>query len=171
MKAALSPRAAIVLMCLWPGFDLSVRAANGADSSTNSLQPIDLAATLRLAGANNLDVQLARERLVEARANHESTVWQFFPWLGPGLSYRRHENFIQDVGGNIIDVHKDSYSVGPALTAQLDLGDAIYKNLASRQLVKAADYGLQTQTQESIFAAAQGYFDLLKSQSAVGVAN
>jgi len=171
MKAALSAKAAIALICLWPGFDPHIHAADGAESSANTLQPIDLAATLRLAGANNLDVQLARERLAEAKANHESTVWQFFPWLGPGLSYRRHENFIQDVAGNIIDVHKDSYSVGPALTAQLDLGDAIYKNLASRQLVKAADYGLQVQTQESILAAAQGYFDLLKTQSAVDVAN
>jgi signal transduction histidine kinase len=38
----------------------------------------------------------------------------------------------------------------------LDLGDAIYKNLASRQLVKAAEFGLESQRQDSILAAALG---------------
>jgi outer membrane protein TolC len=37
-------------------------------------------------------------------------------------------------------------------------------------LVKAADYGLESQRLDTIVAAAQGYFDLAKAQSAVGVA-
>jgi outer membrane protein TolC len=147
--------------------------ARAADSGTNNGRSsvIDFPTVLRLAGANNLDVQITRQRLAEARANHEGTVWQFFPWISPGAGYRRHDNLIQDVAGNIVDVHKESYTIGPALTGQVDLGDAIYKNLASRQLVKAADYAFQSQTQDSLLAAAQGYFDLIKAQSAVGVAN
>src|SRR2546430_6659466 len=35
-----------------------------------------------------------------------------------------------------------SYSAGGAVTAQMDLGDAIYKSLAAKQLVKAADHAL-----------------------------
>src|SRR5207247_2389717 len=106
---------------------------------------IDLPTALRLAGAQNLDIQIARQRLLEAKANYESTLWLFFPWLSPGVSYRRHDNLIQDVGGQVIDVHKESYTVGPSINGQLDLGDGIYKSLASRQLVKAADYGLEAQ--------------------------
>src|SRR4030095_16392063 len=48
--------------------------------STNTY-PIDLPTTLQLAGAQNLDVKIARERLAEARATHESAVAQFFPWI------------------------------------------------------------------------------------------
>ena len=130
---------------------------------------IDLPTALKLAGAQNLDVQIARQSLAEAKANHESAVWQFFPWLSPGVGYRRHDDLIQETPGDIIEVHKDSYAVGPTLAAQLDLGDAIYKNLASRQLVKAADYGLESQLQDSILASAQGYFDLARASGLAGV--
>jgi outer membrane protein TolC len=54
---------------------------------------------------------------------------------------------------------------------QLDLGDAIYKSLAAKQFAKAADHALEAQRQDSVLAAAQGYFELAVAQGAVGVAN
>src|SRR5215203_5132504 len=63
-------------------------------------QRIDLGTALRLGGANNLDVQIARERLAEAEANHLIAVEQFFPYVTPGLSYKRHEGNIQTVEGH-----------------------------------------------------------------------
>lgn len=138
---------------------------------TNGLNLIDLPTALRLAGAQSLDVQIARERLAEAKANHQSSVLQFFPWLSPGITYRQHDDKIQDVQGNLIAVHKYSYAPGATVGVQLDLGDALYKTLAAKQLAKAADHGFEAQRQDSVFAAAQGYFDLAQAQSAVGVAN
>ncbi|MCI0538177.1 MAG: TolC family protein [Verrucomicrobiales bacterium] len=156
---------------IWLGFSPLIHAADPFPASMNHIQTIDLATTLRLAGAQHLDIQIARERLLEARANHESTLWQFFPWLSPGLTYRRHDNLTQDVIGNIIDVHKESYTIGPTISAQLEVGDAIYRNLAARQLVNAADYALESQQQDSLLAASQAYFDLVKAHAAVVVAN
>ena len=100
---------------------------------TNGVHAIDLATALRLAGANNLDVRIARERLAEARANQESATWQFFPWLAPGFAFRAHDHAVQNTEGDVIGVHRDSYTLGPALVAQVDVGDAIYKRLAARQ--------------------------------------
>ena len=151
-------------------FSIGALCAHAQEISTNKTSLIDLPSALQLAGAQNLDVQIARQRLAEARANYESSVWQFFPWISPGVSYRRHDNLIQDVAGKILDVHKESYTVGPSLSGQLDLGDAIYKNLAARQLVKASDHALEGQRQDVLVAAAQGYFDLLKARSSVEVA-
>lgn len=130
---------------------------------------IDLPAVLQLAGARSLDVQIAREKLAEAKAVHESTVWQFFPAIVPGVGYRRHDGLVQDVAGKIVDVHKDSYTLGPTIAAQLDLGDAVYKNLAARQLVVAARSAVESQRQDSALAAVRGYFDLAKAQAAVTV--
>jgi outer membrane protein TolC len=130
-----------------------------------------LPTALRLAGAQNLDIQIAREKVAEARANDESALWQFFPSLTAGVSYRQHDNLLQDVEGNIISVHKDSYTIGPTFVAQVDLGDAIYRKLATHQLIKAADFALESQRQDAVVAAAQGYLDLAKSQWAVAVAN
>jgi len=137
---------------------------------SNGVALIDLPSALKLAGARSLDVKIAQEKLFEAKANRESAQWQFFPWLAPGLSYRRHEDLVQTVEGNIINTDKESYTVGPTLNAQVDLGDAIYKNLASKQLVKAAAFALQTQQQETLFNAAAGYFDLARAQASISVA-
>ena len=133
---------------------------------TNTVQPIDLPTTLRLAGAQNLDVQIARERLAEAKANHESAVANFFPWLAPGISFRQHDGKLQDVQGNIIDVHKHSYEPGAALRMQLDLGDALYKSLVTKQLATAAEHASEAERQDSVFAAAQTYFELALAQAA-----
>jgi outer membrane protein TolC len=139
--------------------------------TNGAIHQIDLPTTLRLAGAQNLDVQIARERLAEAKANHQSAVAQFFPWISPGITYRRHDDNIQDVSGNIIDVHKYSYAPGATLGIQLDLGDTIYKSLAAKQIARAADHAAEAQRQESVLLAAQAYFALALAQGAVGVAN
>jgi outer membrane protein TolC len=131
---------------------------------------IDLPTALRLAGAQNLDVQLAREKLAEARANRDSAQLQFFPWLSPGVSYRRHDGRIQATEGEILDVSKQSYAPGAAINAQLDIGEAIYKHFAARQLVKAADYGLDARRQDATAAAAQAYLDLALAGSSIAVA-
>lgn len=166
MKRLTLPSVAAALLT----FVCSVPAASTNGVAATNLLVIDLPAALQLAGARSLDLQIAREKLAEAKALRESSVWQFFPSISPGFGYRRHDNLIQNVQGEIIDVHKDSYTVGPVIAAQVDLGDAIYKNLAARQLVRAAEFGIESQRQESILAAALGYFDLAKAQVAVGVA-
>ncbi len=136
----------------------------------SKLLTIDLPCALRLAGAQNLDVQLAREKLAEARAEQESAIERFFPWVAPGVTYRRHDNLIQNTEGLIEEVHKQSYAPGGTVAAQTDVGDAIFKSLEAHQLTKAARHGLDAQQQETILAAARGYFDLAAAHEAVGVA-
>ena len=138
---------------------------------TNKSFAVDLPTVLRLANAQNLDIKIAREKLNEAKANHSSAIAQFFPWLSPGVTYRAHDNLIQTVEGKIISVHKQSYSPGATVGGQLEIGDAIYKFLAAKQQVRAAEHGFAAQRQETILAAAQNYFALLFAQAAVGVAN
>src|SRR5260370_35618506 len=94
-----------------------------AAANTNKSYAIDLPTVLRLADAQNLDIQIARERLKEAKANQEGATEQFFPWVSPGAAYRRHEARIQATEGTILDVGNHAYAAGGTLTAQLDLGD------------------------------------------------
>jgi len=153
------------LLVVW-----AVPFASVFGQTNHASRPIDLPTVLRLAGAQNLDVQMARERLAEAKAIHGSAVANFFPWISPGIGYKRHDNNIQDVQGNIIEVHKQSYAPGATIVAQVELGDAYYKELAAKQLVRAADHGLEAQRQTSTAAAATGYFDVLAAQATVTVA-
>lgn len=141
-----------------------------SETGTNLVYPIDLPTALRLAGAQNLDIQIAREHLNEAQANRESALEQFFPWIAPGVVYHRRDGVAQAVPSGVIsDAHFQSYSPGAALTAQMVLGDAIYNSLAAKQLVKASDQALETQRQDSTLSAAQGYFDLAKAKALVEV--
>jgi outer membrane protein TolC len=141
-----------------------------ARAAESKLLTIDLPSTLRLAGARNLDVQLAREKLAEARAEQESAIERFFPWVTSGVTYRRHDNLIQNTEGLIEEVHKQSYAPGGTVVAQTDVGNAIFKSLEAHQLTKAARHGLDAQQQETILAAALDYFDLAAAHEAVGVA-
>lgn len=131
---------------------------------------IDLPTVLRLANAQNLDVQIAREKLKEAKAARDSAMLQFFPWLSPGFTYRGHDNFIQTVNGQIIQAHKQSYAPGVTVGGQWEIGDAIYKSLAAKQQVRAAEFGADAQRQATAFNAVQTYFELSQAQAAVRIA-
>ncbi len=153
------------------GESTSTGLANSVSATgTNLIYPIDLPTTLRLAGAQNLDIQIAREHLNEALANRQSALERFFPWVAPGVTDHRRDGVAQAVPSGVIsDAHFQSYSPGAALAAQMALGDAIYNSLAAKQLLKASDQGLETQRQDSTLSAALGYFDLAKAKALVEV--
>jgi outer membrane protein TolC len=155
---------AVVL--LWVGLDAGRMRPAAAET-----YPIDLAATLRLAGAQNLDLQRAREALREAQANRTIAVEQFFPWLGIGAIYHRRDGFAQAVpAGTVSDTHFQSYAPGGTVTAQVVLGDAIYNALASKQLLHASEEGVEAARRDTTLTAARQYFDLARDGALVGVA-
>lgn len=154
-------RAGLLFVCL-------AAIGTGAESSPPAGGMIDLPTALRLAGANSLEVQIAREKLVEARAANDSARARYFPWLAPAITYRRHENNIQTVEGRIIDADKQSLSVGVGITTQLDLGEVYYQNLVARQVVRSGEAALVVRQRELIYRAASAYFDLARARSAVG---
>lgn len=145
-------------------------AASRAESTNSAPYPIDLNTTLRLAGAQNLDVQIAREQLKQAEANRSSALEQFFPSVNPGIGYHRRDGVAQGVpSGLVTNAHYQSYYPGVTLTGQVTLGDAIYNALVAKQLVKANDQALEAQRADSTLAAAQAYFELARSKALVGV--
>ena len=141
-----------------------------ASDAASKRQVVNLATVMRLAGAENLDIRLANERVAEARALHEAARMQFFPYISPGISFRRHEGNIQTVDGQIIDADKQSLTYGAAVTLQLEIGEAYYKALVTRKLAKAAAYGADAQRQESVFQAVSAYLELVRGRAAVSVA-
>src|SRR5438128_5198816 len=149
---------------------LQVGPVVAESSRSPKVLTINLPTALRLAGARNIDIQLAREKLAEAYAAEESAIERFFPWIAPGVTYRRHDNLIQNTEGLIEEVHKQSYAPGGVVVAQTEIGDAIFKSLEAHQLAKAARHGLDAQQQQTILAAARGYFDLAAAHEPLGVA-
>jgi outer membrane protein TolC len=148
---------------------LSVQPAR-AQATSSAVYPIDLPTALRLADAQNIDVEIARERVKEAQANRTRALEQFAPWVAPGVAYHRRDGVAQSSPSGIIGkADYQAYTPGVALNAQMALGDAIYNSLAARQLVKASDHGLDTQRQGAALRAAESFFDLAKARALVGV--
>jgi outer membrane protein TolC len=170
MKRIAVPVGLLVATLAVPASSMSAPAEPAAPSPAATPYPIDLATALRLAGANAIDVQIARERLNAAKAVALSTLTQLLPWLSAGTIYRRHGALIQDVVGNMVTADKESYTVGPSVNLQVDVGDTVFRTLAARQAARAADRQVETQQQEVLLRAAQAYFDLLEAQAFVAAA-
>jgi outer membrane protein len=171
MNASLASRTALTLCFLLyvSLMDAAIAQESTQPPAADSTYPIDLATTLRLSGAQNLDVQLARNAVDEAHANYASAVERFLPALVPSASYLRHAGRDQRVEGPLLDVSKHSDTVGAYLTAQIPVGDAIFTALQTHQLVTAADAGETAQERDSGLAAAQQYFDLVSARALVDV--
>lgn len=162
--------AILLTVLLAAGGGASAAPLGATDEGPTAEGRIDLATVLRLAGAQNLDIQISQQRLEEARARHRSAVQEFFPWLSPGFVYRRHDGLTQATEGDIVDVHKHSYSPGIVLAAQADVGAALFRSRETSKLVTAAEGSLEAQRSDTVLTAVEGYFDLLRAQAAVDVA-
>jgi outer membrane protein TolC len=145
----------------------AVPTVASSQTTVGNVYSIDLPTALRLAKADNLDVQLARERINEAKANESGAVAKFLPWVTAGASYHGHGGRTQAVDGTLLDVQKQNTSIGPTITAQVDVGDALFTTLAARQGIYAASAALAAQQQDSTLAAASGYFLLLQAKALV----
>jgi len=152
-----------------------------ADVDEPSRYPIDLPTVLRLAGADNWGVQLAEERIREARASLDAAKFLWLPSLNAGLGYTKHDGQIQATEGEVIDVSRNALFVGggagigrsplggggggPArLFVDLSLTDAIFQPLAARQLVSAAEASHVTTFNNTLLEATLAYYNLVAAQ-------
>jgi len=157
------------VVVLIPWLALSFAQAQPVSTHTGPTS-IDLPTAMRLAGANNLEVQIAREKVAEASAASDATRAKFFPWFSPSIVVRRHEENIQAVNGPIIDAEKQSLGAGIAINAQVDLGETYYQSLAAKQRVRAQQAALSTRQRDMTQQAVAAYFDLARARAAVAAA-
>lgn len=169
MNLRVESRRARVALALFAmsAFGLQVAIARAAEE----ILPIDLPTTLRLAGAESIEVQLTQARLEEAQGLREQARARFFPWIEPSVGYRRHEGRLQDVVGQIIDTEKQAYEIGATIVADVDLGQAIYASLAARRRVRSAEEMNEAQKRQSIADATAAYLELARARGAVEVAS
>ncbi len=127
--------------------------------------PIDLPTALRLAGANNLQVQFAQYRLAEAHARLEGAEILWLPSLSAGPLYNKHDGRIQETRGDVLEASRNSAFIGGGPTMSFHVADAIYEPLAARQVVRANEAALARATNDTLLAVALAYLDLLQAES------
>ncbi|WP_435021479.1 TolC family protein [Tundrisphaera sp. TA3] len=156
-----------------------------------AIQPIDLPGALRLAGAEDLDVAIARERVCQAIAELQQARVQWLPSLYLGPNWTRHDGQAQVVEGPVRTISKSSLFLGataaggssisgpvpaggPAqvsgLTSILRISDAIFEPLAASQIVEARRSGIAVATNDALLGVAESYLDLQRAAGRLAIA-
>lgn len=145
--------------------------------------PIDLATALRLAGASNPELLLARERVTEVGALRQLAVAQLLPNLNAGTDYDLHRGVLQQSTGNILNVNRDSMYLGlganavgagtvniPGLNYNLNIGDAWFGYLTSRQRIVTQQANAAATRNDVLLRVCLGYAELLRAEGRQAIA-
>lgn len=130
---------------------------------------VDLPTVMKLAGANNDEIQLARAKHTEALAESKLAWQRFWPSLTLGAGYRRTDGNVQDIAGAVFDVSKQQYSVGPNLMIDWSPGDMYYSALAAKQKALAAEQLAEKARRDIVTLATGRYYDLLAAEASLAI--
>lgn len=131
---------------------------------------MDLPTAMRLAGANNDEIALAKSRHAEAIAMSRQAWQRFWPSLGLTTAYRGHEGRVQDIAGALFDTSKQQYTLGGAVIIDWAPGEIYYSALAARQRALAAGELAETARRAILQQGIDRYYDLLTAEAGLAVA-
>jgi len=140
-------------------------------------QPIDLGTVLRLAGVQNPQLLLARQRVLEAVALRQFAAAQILPTLNGGSSYNTHTGNLQQSSGNILSLNRSSVYVGngafavaagsvavPGVVLTGNVAEGVYLYLASRQFVQQQAWTSAAEQNQTLLRAALAYCELIRAE-------
>lgn len=169
------------------------RTAPGANDLDQAqfIQPIDLPATLRLAGARDLDIAIAKQRVREGAADLSQARALWLPSLFVGPTWTRLDGQVQTIQGPVITTSRSALFLGgtaaggtaiPAappgsgyppvngLTSILRFSDAIFEPLAARRILDARFAGVVAASNDALLNAAEAFFDLQLAAGRLAIA-
>jgi outer membrane protein TolC len=126
---------------------------------------VNLTTVMKLAGANNDEIEHARVRHVEAIAESRHAWQRFWPTLSLNAGYRGHEGNVQDIGGAIFDARKQQYTMGTGVMIDWSPGDIYYNALAVRQKALAAEHLAEKTRRNILQESIERYYSLLAAEA------
>jgi outer membrane protein TolC len=148
--------------------DHSVSHFGGTAPAVKPL-PITLDTVLRLAGEQNRQIALARERVREACAEKHVADMAWLPNLHVGTSYYRHEGGIQNEDGTLTHSSFGALFNGLELHGRFDIREATFQKINAERRVWQQRGELSRITSEQLLEAANTYIDLLVARTSVAV--
>jgi len=130
---------------------------------------VDLPTVMKLAGANNDEIQLAKARHTETLAESKLAWQRFWPSLTLGAGYRRADGNVQDIAGAVFDVSKQQYTLGPNLMIDWSPGDMYYSALAAKQKALAAEQLAEKARRDIVTQATGRYYHLLAAEASLAI--
>jgi len=144
---------------------------------------IDLGSALRLAGAENFELVIARQRVEEAVAIQQLAAAQILPTLNLGGNYDAHTGNLQQASGNILNVQRSALYVGaganavaagtvpiPGLQWNLNVSESIYNFFITRQRSEQSRFANQAEQNDVLLMVAVAYTGLLQAHGRLSLA-
>jgi outer membrane protein TolC len=149
----------------------------------DAVRPIDLAAALQLAGVQNPEIMLARERVTEAVALRQFAAAQILPTINAGTDVNVHDGPLQRSTGVIQKVDRGSLYLGlgagavgagtvqiPGLVWNGNVSKVWFDALVSRQVVRQRQFASEAVRNDILLRVADGYLELLRAEGRRAVA-
>src|SRR5262245_54494469 len=131
--------------------------ANDDETLDDRGTSIDLVTALRLAGVENLELVIARQRVEEAVAIQQLAAAQMLPTINIGTNYDAHTGNVQQSSGRILNLQRSALYVGaganavaagtvsiPGVQWNLNVSESIYNFFSARQPSEQARFANQT---------------------------
>src|SRR3954452_3790770 len=148
-----------------------------------TVQPIDLNTALQLAGVQNPQLMIARQRVVEAAALRQLAAVQILPSLNAGANYDTHTGPLQQSNGNILSVNRSALYVGagagavaagtvpiPGVVLEGNIAQGVYGYLVSRQIVAQREFASIAVRNQAFLQTTLAYSELLRAEGRRAVA-
>ena len=150
------------------------------DAPADGVYNVSLSHALALGGANSLQIELAREKTLEAEAEWAEARSAILPTLWVGIGYNKHDGRLQETQGDVLEVSRNSTFVGGGaglsnaslaggsggpsrLVVNLSLADAIFEPLAGLQAFTARGAAESATVNDSLAEIAVAYYDLVEA--------
>ncbi len=144
---------------------------------------VDLAAVMQLAGVQNPDLLIARQRVVEAAAIRQFAAAQLLPNLNGGMNYDDHTGALQQSSGNILGLQRQALYVGaganavaagtvniPGVQYNLNVSQSIFSFLTTRQALRTQQFNTLATRNDVLLRVGNAYVELLQTECARAIA-
>lgn len=147
------------------------------------VHPIDLNTALRLAGVQNPQLMIARQRVVEAAALRQLAAVQILPSINYGANYDSHTGNLQQSNGNILSVNRSAVYVGsgtgavaagtvavPGVLLEGNIAVGVYGWLMARQQFANRDFTSIAVRNQAFLQTTLAYTELLRAEGRRAIA-
>ena len=131
------------------------------------LMSINLAAVVKVAQANNLDIKIARQQVKESRGRLASSVGAAFPVLAPTAIFNYNSGVARSTAGNIVTADFRSISPAAAIQWVVNPGRVIYNIVAAKKRLNASRAQQAVVIQQTMENGAIEYYQLVQAQADV----
>jgi outer membrane protein TolC len=148
-----------------------------------NVRPIDLNSALRLAGVQNPELNLARQRVVEAAAMRMLAAAQILPTLNFGTNYDSHAGVLQQSNGNMLSVNRSALFVGsganaiaagtvniPGVVLAGNVAEGVFAYLVSKQVVQQRAFASEAVRNQTFLQVTLAYSELIRAEGLRAIA-